>query len=597
MKDKRQGNDLKVAWSIFKQDREPFRLEGLNVSLYLKSMFGRKPLNDFVITGNIIQWTFYGKDQKSSGKYSLEMVVNEGEKGMITTDACDFVNLVPCTCKIKNNEDELGVEIESIELESRVDLSSGEAVTIVIDSALSETSVNPVENRVITAEFNKKANKTEIPTKLSQLEQDIEIGGEVDLSDYPTREEVSETYLPREEFEERIEGYATHDSVQELSENVTELSTRIDNIGEGGSSMFEAIKGETSYEEIKAAFEAKKVVYCHYDNRVYLLSTLAHNVAYFSVILGDYHYRLAVYPSNPNPRWGEDSRNFTHKLETLDNGNAKITIAGKSAEVATPQYVENAIQQSGGGGGTPSGDPMHYMFEAVGATYNATDADIPMVGMYGDSYVHKAHHWCLGEVGDLTNEEIREIYALTNPFRRRNVLECTFAYSTIRTNLPIWDSDNIGFGSFNKSRTLMNGLAYRARGLEVFNYVSPNIPITSNTNKYNGISEVSMFLYQAQKLKKILGVLDFTYVTSAIQENSFRDCSVLEELRIHSLKVSIVIKSSPMLSNASILYMIKNSAATSPIVITLHADAKARAEADAEIVAALSEKTNVTLGV
>lgn len=116
----------------------------------------------------------------------------------------------------------------------------------------------------------------------------------------------------------------------------------LQNVG-GGSEVFEAIKGETSYEEIKAAFEAKKVVYCHYDNRVYSLSTLAHNVAYFSVILGDYHYRLAVYPSNPNPSWGEDSKNFTHKLENLDNGNAQITIAGVTAEVATPQYVENLL--------------------------------------------------------------------------------------------------------------------------------------------------------------------------------------------------------------------------------------------------------------
>ena len=514
----RIGNDIAVQWSLVaKGTGEPFVVEGKDIRLSLKSIFATQEITDFTAQGNTIAWTFKGAEQKQTGIYSLVVSVVDAQGAMVTTDVCQFVELVACSCEA-NGADEAGVQTESIDLISSIEGAS--------------------------------------------------------YDDTELREELT-----------RLDG------------ELTELSTRIDNIGEGGSSMFEAIKGETSYEEIKAAFEAKKVVYCHYDNRVYLLSTLAHNVAYFSVILGDYHYRLAVYPSNPNPRWGEDSRNFTHKLETLDNGNAKITIAGKSAEVATPQYVENAIQQSGGGGGTPSGDPMHYMFEAVGATYNATDADIPMVGMYGDSYVHKAHHWCLGEVGDLTNEEIREIYALTNPFRRRNVLECTFAYSTIRTNLPIWDSDNIGFGSFNKSRTLMNGLAYRARGLEVFNYVSPNIPITSNTNKYNGISEVSMFLYQAQKLKKILGVLDFTYVTSAIQENSFRDCSVLEELRIHSLKVSIVIKSSPMLSNASILYMIKNSAATSPIVITLHADAKARAEADAEIVAALSEKTNVTLGV
>ena len=125
MKDKRQGNDLKVAWSIFMQDGEPFRLDGKDVSLYLKNMFGRKELNDFVVTGNIIQWTFYGKDQKNSGKYSLELVINEGEKGMITTDKCDFVNLVSCSCKLQGGEDAPNVETESIELTSTLEYVSG----------------------------------------------------------------------------------------------------------------------------------------------------------------------------------------------------------------------------------------------------------------------------------------------------------------------------------------------------------------------------------------------------------------------------------------------------------------------------------------
>ena len=154
MKDKRQGNDLKVAWSIFKKDGEPFRLEGLDVSLYLKNMFGRKELNDFVVTGNIIQWTFYGKDQKNSGKYSLEMVINEGEEGMITTDKCDFVNLVACSCKLQGGEDAPNVETESIELTSTLEYVAGGSV--VVDTELSETSENPVQNKVVTMALKNK---------------------------------------------------------------------------------------------------------------------------------------------------------------------------------------------------------------------------------------------------------------------------------------------------------------------------------------------------------------------------------------------------------------------------------------------------------
>ena len=158
MKDKRQGNDLKVAWSIFMQDGEPFRLDGKDVSLYLKNMFGRKELNDFVVTGNIIQWTFYGKDQKNTGKYSLEMVINEGEKGMITTDKCNFVNLVPCTCKLQGGEDDLNVETESIELTSTLEYvaggGSGDSIIVEGDapsSALIKGTYAEATNEAATA--------------------------------------------------------------------------------------------------------------------------------------------------------------------------------------------------------------------------------------------------------------------------------------------------------------------------------------------------------------------------------------------------------------------------------------------------------------
>ena len=365
MRDIRLGNDIKVDWYITRKDDQAFSLEGLNVSLYLKSMFGRKPLNDFVITGNIIQWVFFGKDQKSSGKYSLELVVNEGEKGMITTDACDFVNLVSCSCQLSEGENESGVEIESIELESKVDLSSGEAVTIVVDSELSETSVNPVENRVITSELKKKADKTEIPTKLSQLEQDIEIGSEVDLTDYlkgevvstnePTAEFPQVLYVPQSLSEEQKsqarENIGVDAELSKLSSQVSTLSEKIENLPSGESDVFEAIYGTTSYDEIKEAFEANKVVYCSYQTRIYMLSKLETGAAYFAVTHGNYYYRLVCYPGAPSTSWGATSENFQHSLKSLANGNAQITIAGNTAEVATPQYVDNAVAQGGGGQG------------------------------------------------------------------------------------------------------------------------------------------------------------------------------------------------------------------------------------------------------
>ena len=133
------------------------------------------------------------------------------------------------------------------------------------------------------------------------------------------------------------------DKLTELSAEVSGLSERIENLPSGESDVFEAIKGETSYDEIKAAFEANKVVYCYWQTRIYMLTKLEGGAAYFAVTHGNYYYRLVCYPGTPSTSWDTTSENFQHTLKSLDNGNAQITIAGKTAEVATPQYVENLL--------------------------------------------------------------------------------------------------------------------------------------------------------------------------------------------------------------------------------------------------------------
>lgn len=124
MRDHRQGNDLKVAWSILRGGK-PFILSGMSLKLYLRNAYELKEVEDFAVKGNQIHWTFYGKDQKHTGKYSLILVRNEGEVGMITIDICGFVNVVSCSCKVQNSEDSPNVETETIELTSNLDYVAG----------------------------------------------------------------------------------------------------------------------------------------------------------------------------------------------------------------------------------------------------------------------------------------------------------------------------------------------------------------------------------------------------------------------------------------------------------------------------------------
>ena len=219
MKDKRQGNDLKVAWSIFMQDGEPFRLDGKDVSLYLKNMFGRKELSDFVTTGNIIQWTFYGKDQKNSGKYSLELVINEGEKGMITTDKCDFVNLVSCSCKLQGGEDAPNVETESIELTSTLEYvaGGGEYDDTALWGAL-ENKVDKVEGLGLSEENYTSEDKE----KLAGLENYDDSGIKEELA----KKVESEVVVDTESTEDFEFGYDD----TKIRQEIAELSAKVENI-------------------------------------------------------------------------------------------------------------------------------------------------------------------------------------------------------------------------------------------------------------------------------------------------------------------------------------------------------------------------------
>ena len=413
-----KGNDAPIQWRVSYQG-QPLDLTGKAVTLYVINSRGPFQLKSFEVEGNVVTATYYGADQTRFGEHSLVLRLNEGAPEMSTVAVKEAFELVEWS------KDQGG--------------ESGEPI-----------KVTPI---ILEADFA-------IAPKV-----------DVDPSNYYTKDEANAAfqpkgnYLPREEFEERIEGYATHDRVQKLSENVTELSSQVSGISK--------------------------------------------------------------------------------RVDELEQGGQ-------------------------GGASTPSGEPMHYMFEAVGATYNATDADIPMVGIYGDSYVHKAHHWHLNELGDLTNDDMREIYAERYPTKTMRYMQEWFREASARTTLS---------SLTQVSSTQGNNIGYKAQ--------CETILFTADINGEIMLANLSDGFYQAKNLRKILGILNMSSAT-AIGATSCL-CSNLEYVRFKGVKVSANLSLAPKLSNASILYMIENATATG-ITITLHADAYDRAMADSAITTAMESK-------
>lgn len=226
MKRKRIENDLIVKWSHFTKDGEKFNIQALPVALYLKNQFATEKIEDFSVVGNTLTWTFYGKDQKHCGVYSLILKINEGDKGMIALDACNFVQLVNCSCE-EGGFDEGNVETETIEIESHIDVAAGGGgASILIDGELSLESNNPVANKVITAALNDKAGKDELPKKLSELENDLEFES---YDDSELRELIRQDAENLEVFTERV-----YDIAEGLQGEIAEKATISDLQGLAG---------------------------------------------------------------------------------------------------------------------------------------------------------------------------------------------------------------------------------------------------------------------------------------------------------------------------------------------------------------------------
>lgn len=119
MKSVRIGNDIAISWA-FEEDGKPFSLDGLDIRLYLTSPFSRKRIEDFSTGENTVAFVFKGKDQKHTGKYTLTLIVNEGQDGMISVDADDFLRLVPNSSLESDGSQDSGVTLSSVELRSTI---------------------------------------------------------------------------------------------------------------------------------------------------------------------------------------------------------------------------------------------------------------------------------------------------------------------------------------------------------------------------------------------------------------------------------------------------------------------------------------------
>ncbi len=225
--------------------------------------------------------------------------------------------------------------------------------------------------------------------------------------------------------------------------------------------------------------------------------------------------------------------------------------------------------------------PLRPLYITAGAEYNDSGADKTKTAPWGETVTHKAGHYYLNGLGDITEEQMTDIY---NSDKYWLSSECIGVMSgeKARTNIPPYSNILYKYKEFSFHQ------AFNETNIEV-------LSLTSNKS-YNDTIHVNRLSYLGQgskHLKRIVGVLDASNLTqntdTKINPPSLTHISIINLSRNFSFYMS------PNLSKDSVVYMISNAAPTSAITITLHPDAYARLADDAEIVAALEAQPLVSL--
>ena len=123
--------------------------------------------------------------------------------------------------------------------------------------------------------------------------------------------------------------------------------------------------------------------------------------------------------------------------------------------------------------------------------------------------------------------------------------------------------------------------------LEVVNLRALHTPPAFDEIK---IVDINWAFQGDKKIREVQGTINVTEARDNLNIGGN-----IETINIKGLKVSIRFYDSQRLSKESVLYMINNSAATSAITIGLKKAVYDVMKDDADIIAALAEKTNITL--
>lgn len=204
----------------------------------------------------------------------------------------------------------------------------------------------------------------------------------------------------------------------------------------------------------------------------------------------------------------------------------------------------------------------------------------------GAVYNEATRYYELNGLTDITEEQMRVIYEKTWGWWLHLPSLSGFGTALPRTNIPCPDYKIISYTSEIDLNSIF-AVSRNDDNLEVVNLRALYTPTA-----FDEIRVVNLnWAFQGdKKIREVQGIIN-------VKEARY-DLNIggnIETINIKGLKVNIRFYNSQRLSKESVLYMINNSEATSAITIGLNKAVYDVMKDDADIIAALAEKTNITL--
>lgn len=538
----RIGTDIKVQWPIT-TNGDVQSLDKRDLTLELVHIFGRKKV-DFYTIGNTIIFNFRGVDQTNIGSYTFTLWENLGKNGQTVVDSCDAFELVLHSC-MESEDATSGLGLEQVILSPSniiVGVTGASAYEIWLELGnvgTQEDFINWLRQPAVDAASKAKdaasaalaaagradsATETAMATNTAvQRAEQLRVAAE--------QERVSAESQRTKAEQVRTTAESGRDKAEQA--RVTAESQRTKAEQQRGTAESERAAAETD----RTNAESKRE-----------LSETERKQAEETRIASE-QTRTTAESSRVK---AEESRQTAEKTRTeAETKRQQDTAAAiKNAETATQEATKAA--ELANSVATPSGDPMHYMFEAAGAKWNAA-----------------SRLWELNGLTDITNEQMRVCYN-----ESQLLLPSSMKSATMRTN-------------FVKSKSTA-GYTYRFDLIMTFWFSEIEVANVSDITA----ERLQYAFFQAKNLKIIQGIINVSYLNN--MTDAFYNCRSLVDVRLKFLVCDVSFSTSPLLSIDSILYLITNSGNRS-ITITLHPDAYDRAMSDSSITAALAAKPLITI--